>query len=82
MSYDKVKYNNEYVKNNYDRLNIQVPKGQKAIIEAHWKSKGYHSLNSYVNDLINKDMAGEQSSKTVNIGRDNTAQRRHLRGRR
>lgn len=74
MSYNKVQYNNEYNKQAYDRLNIQVPKGQKAIIEAHWKAKGYKSLNAYVNDLISKDMAaaGEQGSKTVNIGRDNT----------
>ena len=74
MSYNKVQYNNEYNKQAYDRLNIQVPKGQKAIIETHWKAKGYKSLNAYVNDLISKDMAaaGEQGSKTVNIGRDNT----------
>ena len=37
MSYDKVKYNNEYNKQTYDRLNIQVPKGRKAIIEEHYK---------------------------------------------
>lgn len=70
--YDKVKYNNEYNKQTYDRLNIQVPKGQKAVIEEHWRSKGYKSLNAYVNDLINKDMnRTEEGNKTVNIGRDN-----------
>lgn len=56
MPYDKVRYNNAYNKETYDRLSIQVPKGRKAIIEAHWKSRGYKSLNSYVNDLISKDM--------------------------
>lgn len=70
--FNPTKYKNDFTKEKYDRLNIQVPKGQKAVIEAHWKAKGYRSLNSYVNDLIKKDMAGEQSSKTVNIGRDNT----------
>lgn len=56
MAYEKVKYNNEYNKQAYDRLNIQVPKGQKAVIETHWKSLGYKSLNAYVNALIQADM--------------------------
>lgn len=72
MSYDKVKYNNAFNKEAYDRASINFPKGQKALIEKHWKSKGYKSLNSYVNDLIAKDMEGAgEGSKTVNIGRDN-----------
>lgn len=72
--FNQSKYANEFAKKNYDRLNIQVPKGQKAVIEAHWKTKGYKSLNAYVNDLITQDMkrTGEKNSKTVNIGRDNT----------
>ena len=72
--FNKQKYDNQYAKENYDRCIFNVPKGQKAVIEAHWKAKGYKSLNAYVNDLIKKDMerAGEKSSKTVNIGRDNT----------
>ncbi|MFQ9701891.1 MAG: hypothetical protein ACLR0U_04960 [Enterocloster clostridioformis] len=71
--FNKQKYDNQYAKENYDRCIFNVPKGQKAVIEAHWKAKGHKSLNAYVNDLITKDMerAGEKSSKTVNIGRDN-----------
>lgn len=56
-TFDKQKYDNEYAKNNYDRCIFNVPKGKKAIIEAHWKAKGYKSLNSYVTDLIDQDMA-------------------------
>lgn len=72
--FNQAKYIQEFQKEKYDRCIFNVPKGQKAIIEAHWKAKGYKSLNAYVNDLITKDMerAGEKSSKTVNIGRDNT----------
>ena len=72
MAFNQSKYANEFAKEKYDRLNIQVPKGQKAVIEEHWRNKGYKSLNAYVNDLIARDMnrTGE-SSKTVNIGRDN-----------
>lgn len=56
QQFDKIKYNNEYIKNNYDRLNIQVPKGQKTVIVEHLKAKGYKSLNEYVNALIKADM--------------------------
>lgn len=54
--FNKQKYDNEYAKNNYDRCIFNVPKGRKAVIEAHWKAKGYKSLNTYVNDLISRDM--------------------------
>ena len=71
-NFDKRKYDNEYAKHNYDRCIFNVPKGQKAVIEEHWRAKGYKSLNSYVNELIRADMAKENTQgKTVNIGRDN-----------
>lgn len=54
--FDKQKYDNEYAKQNYDRCIFNVPKGQKAVIEEYWKTKGYKSLNAYVNDLIQRDM--------------------------
>lgn len=58
MGFNQSKYANEFAKEKYDRLNIQVTKGKKSIIEEHWKSKGYKSLNAYVNDLIDRDMQG------------------------
>lgn len=45
----------KYVKANYDRIEVKVPKGQKADIEAHAKSKGT-SVNGLVNDLLRADM--------------------------
>ena len=36
-----------------------MSKGQKSVIEQHWKSKGYKSLNSYINTLIKRDMEQE-----------------------
>lgn len=56
MPFNQSKYANEFAKEKYDRLNIQVPKGKKSSIEKHWREKGYKSLNAYVNDLINHDM--------------------------
>lgn len=68
MGYDKVKYNNKYNKETYDRLNIQVSKGKKEIIEKHWKAKGYKSLNAYINDLITKDMNQElMEQKSIKV---------------
>ena len=36
--FNATKYKNDFTKEKYDRLNIQVPKGQKAVIEEHWES--------------------------------------------
>ncbi|RGC26944.1 hypothetical protein DWX59_13800 [Enterocloster aldenensis] len=73
--FNATKYKNEFNKESYDRASINFPKGQKAVIEAHWKSKGYKSLNAYVNDLIARDMkpaGGEgihiQNSSGVIVG--------------
>lgn len=73
MVFNQIKYNNKYNKDNYDRLNIQVPKGKKKEIDEYRKAKGYSSLNAYVNELIRKDMQGEAAEEhnTVIVGRDN-----------
>ena len=46
---------NKYIKGNYDRLNVTIPKGRKAAVEAHAKSKG-ESVNGLVNALLRADM--------------------------
>lgn len=57
--FNQTKYINEFIKEKYDTFKIQVPKGEKELIEVHRKAKGYKSLNAYVNDLIRKDMNQE-----------------------
>lgn len=44
-----------YLKEKVETFVIRVPKGEKEIIQSHAKSKG-KSLNSYVVDLIHKDI--------------------------
>lgn len=44
-----------YVKENYARLNIKVPKAQEAAVKAHAESKG-QSVNGLVNELLRIDM--------------------------
>lgn len=70
--FDQNKYIQQFQKENYDRLVIQVPKGEKALIDEYRKGKGYKSLNAYVNDLIKRDMAQNaisvKNSNNVIIG--------------
>ena len=42
---------NKYIKGNYDRLNITLPKGRKATVEAFADAQGL-SVNRLVNDLL------------------------------
>lgn len=46
---------NRYNAKAYDRIQIVVPKGQKAAVEAHASSKG-ESVNGLVNALLRADM--------------------------
>ena len=52
----------KYVKANYDRLELTVPRGRKAEIKAHADSCG-ESVNAFINRAINnqieRDKAGE-----------------------
>lgn len=65
--FNQAKYIQEFQKEKYDRCIFNVPKGQKAVIEEHWRAKGYKSLNSYVNDLIKKDMDSAGAGKQISI---------------
>lgn len=49
---DAIRYNNNYIKQAYDRINLTVPKGQKEVIEAAAKRSGDRSVNGFINRLI------------------------------
>lgn len=55
MAKTRSEINNAYAKKAYDSLRIIVPKGRKAAVEAHAKSKG-ESVNGLVNALLRADM--------------------------
>ncbi len=46
---------NKYVKNNYDRINVTMPKGKKDTIQAHAEARG-QSVNGYINSAIDEKM--------------------------
>jgi uncharacterized protein YfeS len=54
--FDATKYKNDFQKEKYDRIIVNVAKGQKKVIEQKAKDLGYKSLNSFIVDLINKKL--------------------------
>lgn len=60
------KYKNDFQKEKYDRIIVNVEKGEKQIIEEHRRKKGYKSLNNYIKDLIRKDM--NESPSNISVG--------------
>ena len=42
---------NRYVKTNYDRINVTMPKGQREVIKAHAEARG-ESVNGFINRAI------------------------------
>lgn len=55
MSKSQTKASNKYNAKAYDRIALQVYKGQKEKIKAFAESQGL-SLNGYINKLIAEDM--------------------------
>lgn len=56
MGLDSTKYKNDYQKEKYDRIIVNVPKGQRDKIKEIASQNG-KSLNSYIVDLINSDLS-------------------------
>lgn len=50
---------NKYVKANYDRLLLTMPKGQKDTIKAHAEAHG-ESVNGFINRAITETMERDQ----------------------
>ena len=59
MAYKKteklIQYNNEYNRNNYDRVSLMLPTGKKEIIKSALHDG--ESVNGFINALIDKELA-------------------------
>lgn len=55
QEFNQIAYQNDYIKEKYDRINLTVPKGRKEEIKRKATSAGM-SVNEYINSLIDKDM--------------------------
>lgn len=51
----------KYVKANYDRLDLTMPKGQKDTIKAHAAAQG-ESVNAFINRAITEAMARDRAA--------------------
>lgn len=58
-----IAYNNEWVRESYDRINLTTPKGTKDSIKAHAESTG-ESVNGFINRAISETMERDKK-KTV-----------------
>ena len=56
--FDQMKYQNEYNKKNYDRIELVTPKGKKAVIKEKAKAAG-QSVSEYINQAIDERMERE-----------------------
>lgn len=56
--FNQIKYQHEYNKKNYDRIEISVPKGQKNVIKETAKAAG-QSVSEYISQAINERMEKE-----------------------
>lgn len=67
MTFDKRKYDQQFQKDNYDRIALNVKKGDKAIIAEHAKKQGFNSITDYIKHVVYKDM-NNNSNKNITIG--------------
>lgn len=67
--FNAVKYKNDYNREHYARLSIQIPLEDRNKIDEFWKTKGFKSFNAYVTELIRRDMNGESGKSKVNVGK-------------
>ena len=58
--FNQIKYQNEYNKENYERLELNLRKGEKEKFQEWAIKKGYKKkeFSKYIRDLVYKDMQG------------------------
>ena len=54
----------KYVKANYDRMELTVPKGRKELIKARAEAQG-QSVNAYINAAIDEKMSREAAESST-----------------
>ena len=59
---NKQAYDQQFIKNNYDRAELTLPKGSKAIYQAHAAAHG-ESLNAFINRAIRQTIAADNAAQ-------------------
>lgn len=55
---------NKYMKENYDRVNLTMPKGEKDAVKAHAEARG-ESVNSFINRAIKEAMDRDNAQEVT-----------------
>ena len=53
---------NKYMKENYDRINLLLPKGKKAVIQDFAAAHG-ESVNGFINRAVDEAMARDKAKE-------------------
>lgn len=56
----------KYVKENYDRFSVTMPKGQKEILVAHAAAMGDGSLNAFINRAVQETIKRDTKEESDN----------------
>lgn len=48
----RIASNNKWTKENYEQINLAVPKGTKDYYKTEMKKQGYDSLNKFIKDAV------------------------------
>lgn len=55
---------NKYMKENYDRVNLTMPKGKKDSVQAHAEARG-ESVNAFINRAIDEAMERDDTQEVT-----------------
>ena len=64
---------NKYVKANYDRINVTMPKGRREVLKAHAEAQG-ESVNGFINRAIDETMARDAAGTNQPAGGEDQAE--------
>ena len=56
-SFNKAEYDNNFQKENYDRIVIKVKKGKQIELETHIGDFGYKNVSTFIKSAINEKIA-------------------------
>lgn len=59
MPYKDPKYTQNFMKNAYHRIPLDIKKDEYESMVSHAKKKGFAKINAYIKDLIRKDMESD-----------------------
>lgn len=70
--FDQVKYQNDYIRENYDRISLAFPKGEKAAIKEAARKEGV-SMSEYILAAVAEKMGRKNKADRLSIddSRDN-----------